>query len=77
LDPTERACLPSIGLGALILGAAGARETVAFDDIAPDGAPDLGFPKNPLTAHPALGVTTSLALVALACSVCPRSAGIR
>ena len=65
-DLTERACLPSIGLGGLILGAAGALAAAVFGDIALDHALDLGFPKGPLEIHQALGLTTTWLFVALA-----------
>lgn len=65
-DLTERGCMPSIGLGALILGAASALVAAVFGDIALDHALDLGFPKGPLETHQAFGLTTTCLFVALA-----------
>jgi len=65
-DLAQRACLPSIALGALILGAVSAIAAAVFGDIALDRAVDLGFPKDPLEAHEELGLTTTCLFVALA-----------
>jgi len=65
-DLTERACLPSIGLGALIFGAVCAVAAAVFGDIALDHALDLGFPKDPLETHQVFGLTTTGLFVALA-----------
>jgi len=64
-DLTERACLPSVGLGALILGAAGALVAATFGDIALDHALDLGFPKGPLETHKVFGLITTCLFVSL------------
>jgi uncharacterized membrane protein len=65
-DLSERACLPSIGLVALSLGALGAVVAAVFGDIALDHAVEVGFPKAPLEAHQELGLTTTWLFVALA-----------
>ena len=65
-DLSERACLPSIGLAALALGALAAVAAAVFGDIALDHAIELGFPRGPLEAHQELGLTTTWLFVALA-----------
>jgi uncharacterized membrane protein len=65
-DLTERACLPSIGLSALLLGGLAAVVAAVFGDIALDHAVDLGFPKGPLETHQTFGLTTTWLFVALA-----------
>jgi uncharacterized membrane protein len=65
-DLTQRACLPSIALGALILGALFAIAAAVFGDIALDQAVSLGFPKDPLEAHEELGLMTTWLFAALA-----------
>jgi uncharacterized membrane protein len=65
-DLSARACLPSIGLVALALGAMAALAAAVFGDIALDRAVELGFPQGPLETHQELGLTTTVLLVALA-----------
>jgi uncharacterized membrane protein len=65
-DLSERACLPSISLVALILAALAALAAAVFGDIALDHAVELGFPKGPLETHQELGLTTTWLFVALA-----------
>jgi uncharacterized membrane protein len=65
-DLSERACLPSIGLVALILAALAALAAAVFGDIALDHAIELGFLKDPLETHQELGLTTTCIFVALA-----------
>jgi uncharacterized membrane protein len=65
-DLSERACLSSIGLVALILAALAALAAAVFGDIALDHAVELGFPKDPLETHQELGLTTTWLFVALA-----------
>jgi uncharacterized membrane protein len=65
-DLTERACLPQVGLVALVLGAVGALAAAFFGDIALDHAVELGFPKGPLETHQDFGLTTTWLFVALA-----------
>ena len=65
-DLSERACLPSISLVALILAALAALAAAVFGDIALDRAVELGFPKDPLQTHQELGLITTGLFVALA-----------
>lgn len=65
-DLSERACLPSIGSVALILGALAALAAALFGDIALDRAVKLGFPQGPLETHQDLGLITTWLFVALA-----------
>ena len=65
-DLSAGACLPSIGLGALILSALAAVAAAVFGDIALDHAVELGFPQDRLETHQELGLTTTWLFVALA-----------
>ena len=65
-DLSERTCLPSTALVALILAALAASAAAVFGDIALDRAVELGFPKDPLETHQELGLTTTWLFVALA-----------
>lgn len=61
----EKSCLPTVGLGALLLATITAIAAASFGDIALDKAIDLGFDKAPLEQHEELGLTTLWILIGL------------
>lgn len=62
----SRDCLPTVGLGALLLAVLAAIAATTFGDIALDKAVALGFDKAALERHEELGFTTLWILIALA-----------
>lgn len=65
-DLAAKDCLPTVGLGALLLATLAAIAAATFGDIALDKAVALGFDKAPLEQHEELGLTTLGILIGLA-----------
>lgn len=65
-DLAARDCLPTVGLGALLLAALAAIAAATLGDIALDKAIELGFDKAALEQHEELGLATLWILMGLA-----------
>ena len=65
-DLASKECLPTVGLGALLLAALAAIAAATFGDIALDKAVDLGFDLATMEQHEELGLTSLWTLIGLA-----------